>query len=137
MTLRERWKEIFYDTSTEWSELWSSFLALAWGVTLLNPLADVFGANPAPYRTMRWVAFAQWEWGIVFLFVFAVQIIGLFRAREAWRRRGAFFSSSLWLFMALMFLTAGALLGGTLYAVHAFSCGRIYLVRARSHDRRK
>lgn len=136
MTARERWREIFYDTSTEWSELWSSLLALAWAVTLLNPWADVWGSNPT-YSTMRWFAPAQWEWGVVFLFLFVVQAGGLFRVRETWRRRGAFFSTSLWLFMVLMFLASGALLGGTLYAVHAFSCARIYLVRSRSHDRGK
>ena len=134
MGVRRRWHEIFYDTSTDWSELWSCLLALAWAVTLLNPWADVWGMSPT-YSSMRWFAPAQWEWGLLFLAVAAVQFDGLFRLREAWRRRGAFFSASLWLFMALLFLTSGALLGGTLYFVHAFSCGRIYLVRSRSHDR--
>ena len=136
-SLAQRWREIYYHDSTEWSELWSSFLALAWAVTLLNPFVDTFTSNPSPYRAMKWIASAQWVWGVVFTAVAAAQLVGVMLVREAWRRRGAFFSASLWLFMALMFLVSGALLGGTLYAVHAFSCGRIYLVRARLHDRGK
>lgn len=129
--LRSRMREIFYQTATDWCEFFSAALALILSAAYLFSAERVFATAPRVYAPMRWLLPAR-GWGLILLAVGLTQLWAVLRANRRWRIRAAFVSTTLWLFIAILFALGDIrALGMWLYSLHAISTARVYLNLSR------
>lgn len=94
MRLTDRIIELVYRRDFEYAELQGGWVAILWGLWLLNPWVDVFAVDG--WRTVAGIA-PDHIWGTALLVVGGGQLLGLLFRNYRCRRAFALSAAALWI----------------------------------------
>lgn len=127
--LWRRLNYILFHTDLTYTEIFMGICYEGWALTLLFWRPELF--DSPSYNSLEYQA-SQPTWGLIFLIIGSLKIIGVMLSFRLFRALGALFGTALWGFVSVAFFLAGASpIGLTIYTMFAVTCFLTFLRHAR------